>query len=269
MANPFFNVFERNLFMNPLGKTINRIILFLGIAMIAYDLALGIAVRFGQSLQFLWLLGGFICILRWAYWRWADHRNHLPPKGLILPLRALIALCIVVFLIVEGIIAAAGFAPAPQNLDYIVVLGARVEGREPSGVLHNRIEAAVQYLSDNPNTMAVLSGGQGADEEISEAQCMYEKLIAAGIDADRLVLEEQSTDTRENLIFSRKFIPEGASVGLITNDFHIFRAHALAKKLGWAVAGIPVATSWISIPHYFMREFMGVAYETLRGNLAF
>lgn len=166
-------------------------------------------------------------------------------------------------------IAASGFAPAAQNLDYIVVLGARVEGREPSGALRNRIEVAAQYLSENPDAMAVLSGGQGADEEISEAQCMYEKLIAAGIDADRLILEDQSTDTRENLIFSRRLIPEGASVGLVTNNFHIFRARALAKKLGWDAAGIPVATSWISIPHYFMREFMGVAYETLRGNLAF
>lgn len=255
--------------MNSLERTINRIVLILGVAMIAYDLALGIAVRFGQSLQFLWLLGGLICILRWAYWRWADRRKRLPPKALIRPLRAVIALCIAVFLIVEGMIAAAGFAPAAQNLDYIVVLGARVEGREPSGALRNRIEVAAQYLSENPDAMAVLSGGQGADEEISEAQCMYEKLIAAGIDADRLILEDQSTDTRENLIFSRRLIPEGASVGLVTNNFHIFRARALAKKLGWDAAGIPVATSRISIPHYFMREFMGVAYETLRGNLAF
>ena len=127
----------------------------------------------------------------------------------------------------------------------------------------------VEYLQANPEAIAVLSGGQGADEEVSEAAFMYQKMVAAGIDPARLVLEDQSTDTSENLRFSRALIPEGASVGIVTNNFHIFRALALARKLGWEeVRGVPVATSLFSLPHYLMREFVGVIYETVRGNLA-
>lgn len=255
--------------MSRIEKTANWLVLLLGIAMIAYYLALGICVRFGQSLQFLWLLGGVACILRWAYWLWADKRGKLPPKKPVVVLRVLLAVCLAFFLAVEGIIMAAGFASAPQGLDCIIVLGAKVNGREPSGALRNRIQVAEEYLKANPATVAVLSGGQGSDEEISEAQCMYENLVAAGIDPARLTMEDQSTDTSENLIFSRALVPEGASVGLVTNNFHIFRSLALARKLGWNVSGVPVATSWFSIPHYFMREFAGVMYDGLRGNLAF
>jgi len=255
--------------MNKIEKTANWIVLLLGIAMMIYYLALGIFVRFGQSLQFLWLLGGILCILRWACWLWADRRGKLPPKKPVVVLRVLLAVCLAFFLAVEGVIMAAGFAPAPEGLDYIIVLGAKVNGREPSGALRNRIQTAEQYLKANPDTVAVLSGGQGSDEEISEAQCMYENLVAAGIDPARLTMEDQSTDTSENLIFSRALVPEGASVGLVTNNFHIFRSLALARKLGWNVSGVPVATSWFSIPHYFMREFVGVVYDGLRGNLAF
>ena len=98
---------------------------------------------------------------------------------------------------------------------------------------------------------------------------MYDHLVAAGVNPARLILEDRSTDTSENLRFSRVLIPENASVGLVTNNFHIFRALALARGLGWqGVQGIPVATTAFSIPHYYMREFVGVVYDGLRGNLA-
>ena len=255
--------------MKRTGKIVNYLILILGLAMIAYYLALGIAVRFGQSLQFLWLAVGLLCVARFLYWRRAQRLNRYPPRALVWPLRAAVALLLAAFLALEGVILAAGFGSAPQGLDYIVVLGARVNGREPSGALYNRIQAAADYLEANPGAVAVLSGGQGADEEISEAQCMYEGLVARGVDPARLILEDRSTDTSENLRFSRALIPEGASVGLVTNNFHIYRSLALARGLGWeGVAGIPVATSLLSLPHYLMREFIGVAYDALRGNLS-
>lgn len=250
-------------------KIVNWFILILGVVMIAYYLLLGLLVRFGQSLQFMWLLAGLILIVRALYWFWAERRGRIPGSKYLRPLRIALAACVAIFLLVEGIILGAGFVAAPQGLDYIVVLGARVNGREPSGALRNRIQRAAEYLEANPDTCAVLSGGRGSDEEISEAQCMYENLIAMGIAPDRLILEDQSTDTSENLSFSRCLIPEGANVGLVTNNFHIFRSLALARGLGWEVSGVPVATSLISFPHYMMREFVGVVYDGLRGNLGF
>ena len=253
--------------MSSVEKVINFIVLILGAGMIAYYLALGFGVRFGQSLQFMWLLVGALCILRALFWMLCEKYGWHPPRIIIIPGRILICALLALFFAVEGIILAAGFAAPVQGLDYIVVLGAKVNGREPSGALRNRIAVAAEYLQANPDTIAVLSGGQGSDEQISEAQCMYENMIARGIDPGRLILEDQSTDTSENLVFSRKLIPEDADVGLVTNNFHIYRSLRLAKGLGWDVQGIPVATSAISFPHYMMREFIGVMYDGVRGNL--
>ena len=255
--------------MSNIEKIINFIVLALGMGMIAYYLALGFAVRFGQSFQFMWLLVGALCILRALFWIWADKTGFAPPRCIVIPGRILIAAVLALFLAVEGVILAAGFAAPVQGLDYIVVLGAKVNGTQPSGALRNRIHVAAQYLQQNPDTIAVLSGGQGSDEQLSEAQCMYENMLALGVDPGRLILEDQSSDTSENLVFSRKLIPEGASVGLVTNNFHIFRSLRLAKGLGWEVSGIPVFTTAISFPHYMMREFIGVMYDGLRGNLGF
>lgn len=258
-------------FMHRAGRIVNRLILLLGIAMIAYYLALGIAVRFGQSLQFLWLLGGILCIARYLYWRRVEKSGRYPRhRKLLRALRILLCAALIFFLAVEGVILCGGMMEAEQGLNYIVVLGARVNGTVPSGSLRNRIRVGAEYLRDNPQTIAVLSGAQGSGEEISEARCMYDNMVAAGIDPARLILEEQSTDTAENLRNSRALIPEGASVGLVTNNFHIFRALALARNQGWTdVRGVPVATTMLSLPHYLMREFVGVVYETLRGNLTF
>ncbi|MGN1006962.1 MAG: YdcF family protein [Aristaeellaceae bacterium] len=257
--------------MKRAGRIVNRIILILGIAMIAYYLALGFAVRFGQSLQFLWLIGGCLCIARYFYWRHVEKSGKYPRnRGLLRALRVLFCLALAFFLSVEGVILCGGMMQPEPGLDYIVVLGAKVNGTVPSGSLRNRIQVGVEYLRDNPETIAVLSGGQGSDEDISEARCMYENMVAAGIDPARLSLEEQSTDTAENLRFSRALIPEGASVGIVTNNFHIFRALALARNQGWEdVHGVPVATTMFSLPHYLMREFVGMVYETVRGNLTF
>jgi len=255
--------------MKKTGRIVNLCIFILGILMIAYFLALGVFVRFGQSLQFLWLLVGGLCVLRAIYWEWAYRHDFHPHMKLVWALRACVIALVCVFFVVEGVILAAGFTPAPQGLDAIIVLGAKVNGREPSGALRNRIQVAGEYLEANPNTIAVLSGGQGPDEGISEAQCMYENLTAMGVEPERLILEDRSTDTSENLLYSRNLIPEDSRVGLVTNNFHIFRSLALARGLDWEVEGVPVATSLFSFPHYLMREFVGVVYDGVRGNLAF
>lgn len=249
------------------SPVINALFLIAGIAMIVYYVLLGIAVRFGQSLQFMWLLGGLICVARFIFWL----KPRRFPKGLLVFLRSCAAILLAVFLAVEGIIIAGGAMKPQQGLDCIIVLGARVNGREPSGALRNRIDVAGEYLRANPDTIAVLSGGKGSDEDISEAQCMFERLTAQGIDPNRLIMEDRSTDTSENMRFSRELLPEDAeSIGIVTNNFHMFRSLAIARKEGLQnPCGIPVATSLISFPHYMMREFFGMAYDFVRGNLAF
>ena len=249
------------------SPVINALFLIAGLMMIAYYIMLGVFVRFGQSLQFLWLVVGLLCMARFFFWL----KPKKFPKGLLIFIRSCVALLVALFIVVEGIIFFGGMVTPKENMDCIIVLGARVNGRVPSGALRNRIDRAGEYLEDNPDTIAVLSGGQGSDEEISEAQCMYEQLVKRGIDPERLIMEYRSTDTSENMRFSRELIPENTeSIGIVTNNFHMFRSLAIARKEGLEnVSGIPVATSLLSYPHYMMREFIGMAYDFIRGNMEF
>lgn len=251
-------------------RVVNAIVLVFSLLCIAYYLVLGFGVRFGQSLMFLWPAVGLACIGHYLLWMLLFKTGKRPPKALHRLIAVVFFACLAFFLAVEGVIFAGGQIPAEPNLDYVIVLGAKVNGREPSGALNYRCASAAEYLKANPDTRAVLSGGQGADEEISEAQCMLEQLTGRGIEADRLILEDKSTDTSENLRYSfEKIGDESATVGVVTNDFHMFRARAIAKKLGRPVYGVSVPTTWISFPHYMVREFVGVLYDGIRGELAF
>ena len=118
------------------------------------------------------------------------------------------------------------------NLEYIIVLGAHVEGTRLTKALLERTRRALQYMEENPETKAVLSGGKGDGESITEAQAMCNYLVEHGIDRERLILEEKSTSTTENLKFSLGMIGLNHSVGIVTNNFHVFRGTAIGKKCG-------------------------------------
>lgn len=148
--------------------------------------------------------------------------------------------------------------------DTIVVLGAGVRGTVPSLSLSERIHAAYDYLSANPHTVAVLSGGQGPGEEITEAACMYRELTEMGIDGSRLLLEENSTSTIENLRFSMDLVEESTGIrpekiGIVSSEYHLFRAGLFAKKLGLESVGIPAKTTWFTLRlNYYLREIVAV-----------
>ena len=150
------------------------------------------------------------------------------------------------------------------DCDYIVVLGAGVRGTVPSLTLSERIQAAYAYLTDHPDTVAVLSGGQGPDEQITEAACMYRELTNMGIDGTRLLSEEKSTSTIENLQFSMEVIGAATGehpieIGVISSEYHIFRATRFARDLGSQPAGIPAKTSWVTLRiNYYLREIVAV-----------
>ena len=127
-----------------------------------------------------------------------------------------------------------------------------------------RVPAAYAYLTDHPDTVAVLSGGQGPDEQITEAACMYRELTNMGIDGTRLLLEEKSTSTIENLRFSMEVIGAATGehpieIGVISSEYHIFRATRFARDLGLQPVGIPAKTSWVTLRiNYYLREIVAV-----------
>lgn len=170
----------------------------------------------------------------------------------------LLIIAILVFAIYECIIIGASRQEPVEDADYIIVLGARVVGSNPGRPLSERINTAHDYLERNPDTIAILSGGQGSDEIMSEARCMYNELTRMGIDPSRLIMEEDSTSTFENMTFSLEHIEgEGVKVGIVTNGFHIYRSLKLFRQIsGYEGFGIPANDGDIGfIPYYYIREF--------------
>ena len=161
---------------------------------------------------------------------------------------------------------------ATDGVEYVVVLGARVdESGNPSYSLLWRLEATLEYLNAHPDATAVLSGGQGADEPMSEAACMHNWLVGHGVDEDRLIMEDQSTNTLENLRNSFAILGQYADeddlsgkVAVVSSSYHLFRAKLIASGLGVDVSGVaafpgnPVVTV-----NYFIREAPAVWKQLL------
>lgn len=151
-----------------------------------------------------------------------------------------------------------------------VVLGCHVKDGRPSRILGERIDAAYEYLSSHPQAIAVLSGGQGEDEAISEAECMYRELTARGIDGSRLYKEKSSVNTPTNLRHSREILEEvlGADsawtenheIALITSEFHCYRGCLHAKQEGLSPVAYASKTAMPYVIPFYLREIVAVVY---------
>ncbi|MEK4425694.1 YdcF family protein [Solibacillus sp. FSL K6-1523] len=119
--------------------------------------------------------------------------------------------------------------------EYAIILGAKVNpGGVPSLSLANRLQVATDYLHKYPHVIAVVSGGQGADEDRTEASVMKDYLLAEGIAPERILVEDEATSTYENLLYSKRLLPEDVTkITIISNDFHLKRASYLAEKIGF------------------------------------
>lgn len=183
----------------------------------------------------------------------------LLPKWVRIGVLTVCGLLLALFLTVEGLILSGFGSKAEAGLDYIIVLGAQVHEDGPSYVLMRRLTAAEAYLNENPDTLCIVTGGQGANEPFSEAQGMADWLIGHGIAEERILTEDRATSTAENIRFSKAFIPDGASVGIVTNNFHIYRAVQTAKRYGIENArGIACGLRIYYLPNNMLREFLSV-----------
>lgn len=201
------------------------------------------------------------------------YRCHPRTAKILASCLVLVILLTLVLMTFTGVRIVKAAAEQPDaDCRYIVVLGAKVNGTVPSDNLRCRIDAAYDYLIAHPETVAVLSGGQGSDEVISEAQCMYNALAERGIDPQRLWLEENATSTWENITFSLDLIQEKTgkrpeTVGLVTSEFHLYRAGLFAADCGVTAVGIPAKTEdRAELVYYFLREIAGVWHYYLLGG---
>lgn len=225
------------------------------------------SIRSGTRFYLIWGLGGCFFLGLTAFLH--VHMWTKLPHGLQRGITVVIVFGLLVFVIVEGCIISAYRAKGEPNLDYLIVLGAQVKEKGPSAALKFRLDTAYDYLVENENTLCIVSGGQGANEPHSEAQGMYDYLVEKGIAKERLIMEDKSTDTSENIAFSSVFLDmEKDRVGIVTNNFHVFRGVRLAKHQGIQnVCGIAAPSNIYFQLNNMVREFFGILKELVCGNL--
>lgn len=243
--------------------------LILGILCLLYYGAIVLYAGITADFAWIWALGGgILLVLRYMLIYQGMHQGHWI-RYVTGAAFVLIAAGLAVIIIIGSQIIAGMTAKPQENLDYVIVLGAQVRGTKPSRALRKRLDCACAYAEENPDTVLILSGGQGPDEEISEAECMYNYLTEKGVAPERLVLEDQSTSTQENLKFSAAYLDkEKDRIGLLSNNFHIYRALKLARKAGYRqICGIPAPSDAGMQPHYVLREICAVLAGMMTGSL--
>ena len=186
---------------------------------------------------------------------------------------ALVCLGLAYFCFVESfVIKNARTDPEPERA-YLIVLGAAVYGDQPSLTLIRRMEGAMDYLARYPDSVAVVSGGMGPGETVTEGQAMYDWMTAHGVDPARILVETEATSTEENLknsfaiIRARGDEPQG-KVAIVSSAYHLYRAKLFAQKLGVTDAA-GVAAPWgyfFVMLNYFIREAFGVTHFWVFGN---
>jgi len=128
-----------------------------------------------------------------------------------------------------------------SEIDAIIVLGAGIWGNQVSPQLELRLKTAYEILNENEHIIAVVSGGQGPDELISEAEAMKKYLIKLGINENRIYIEDQSTSTIENITYSINILKgyklNSTDIAIVTTDFHMFRAKMLLRRMGIKAEG--------------------------------
>lgn len=186
----------------------------------------------GTSFWIVWLafavlfaILGFGLLFRW----WTILPRLV--RGILI---AVACIGLVAFGTVESCIVSKMHAQGKPDLDYVVVLGAQVRKSGPSLVLRYRLDKAIEYLDENPNTICIVSGGKGPNEPFPEAQGMADYLKEHGIDEQRILEEPDSKTTEENIVNSKKLISDDdASVGVITNNFHMSAHCRLPTNMVW------------------------------------
>lgn len=242
-------------------KMAKNILILLGIAIFAIYAAPLVARIFNLGNLFGMLLGAVLfgtglCLPRLCTaWQTKLGKISLSAIGVLA-----LAFFVVFFVTLGHIIHAACTYPEAQNKP-LVVLGCQVKGDTPSLQLYKRTMAGVEYLKQNPEAMAVLCGGQGTNEWITEAECMKRIMVQNGIDERRLILEGNSTTTEENLRFAADLLEQNGlknDIVVATSDYHCYRAEVIAAKLGMSAESVPAFADYFTRPTYYTREVFGV-----------
>ena len=252
---------EKKIFMNV-------ICLVLALICLGYYIMCASYAGIGSSFIFIWLIGAVFFGLVFTV-------RLLEIKGIIYVAKALkicfiavMALGVSLFVFVEAIVIKGMMTKPQDNCDYIIVLGCQIRGDHITRSLKNRLNVAVDYATDNPDTTIIVSGGKGKGENTTEAYAMYNYLVSKGIDSSRIIQEDKSTDTSENMKYSVKYMDnKDALAGIVTNNFHVARSRLLARHAGLNnTCGIPAESDHVLFINYMVREAIGIVKDFVFGN---
>jgi uncharacterized SAM-binding protein YcdF (DUF218 family) len=190
------------------------------------------------------------------------------PKTVKIVFIVFLACAVISFIAVISQILSGMQNSSKPGADYVIVLGCQVSGEYASLPLLQRGYTAIRYVKNNPQTIAVLTGGQGPGERITEAESLRRLFRENNMPNESFLLEEKSKNTRENLVFSDELYGlKDKNIVIVTSDYHMFRALAVAKKLGYSnVSGLPARSQRIMLPAYLTREYVTVMYYALTGR---
>lgn len=180
-------------------------------------------------------------------------------------------LFLISFIIIESFIYSGTKADNYKKVDYLVVLGAGLKGSDVTATLKYRLDKAIEILNKDKDIKAVVTGGKGYGEDVTEASAMANYLIKNGIKSDRIILEDKATSTYENFKFTKQALKQNAehnfNILIITSDFHMARAKLIAKKFGFNPYGAPAPTFKYLLPNSIIREYFAVVKSLMFGEM--
>lgn len=259
-----------------------RLGIILGCILILYFLIIASHTHLNNKFPIVWLILGFVSILLSCY------REQFVTLWTNMPIQiqyiviTIILIIIIFILIMTGQILVQFVEIPPIDLTYLIVLGAQLKEKGPSLSLQRRLDRAIEYLKENENTCALVSGGKGKNEPMTEAEGMFQYMIANGISPNRIIKEDTSVNTFQNLIFCKAIIErkqciemkcketktDTINIGIVTSNFHMYRAKKIAKKNQYKlVYGLPAKTEIYMLPTAILREVIALIKDFLVGNL--
>jgi|UniRef100_UPI0033229748 uncharacterized SAM-binding protein YcdF (DUF218 family) len=274
---------------------LDGVLIGLAVLCVVYFIIIVVYAGISTSFAFIWLFfAALLVFLVYGRWYYARNMERIPrwmPVSVVTTCIAGVAvlgiLCVLVFL--------GAATPGKANLDYVIVLGARVKEHTVSNSLKKRLDRAIVYAEENPYTILVLSGGKGPGETDSEAQVMYDYLVYNGVSPRQLLMESYSTSTVENIAYSKIVIEQDRlkdkkeivpmpgkagsvpyaiapdkplEIGVLTSNFHIYRARLTAEKWGFDnVYGISADSDPVLFIHLCVRECASIVKDRLMGNM--
>ena len=235
----------------------------LGAILMAYHIILKLLVGYISFSRVFFFVGVILFIYGFMELRYKlDLWNHIP-KILRKIIAILFTIGLSVFLVIESIIVINGFKTDNDKPDYIMVLGAGLRGTKISSSLEERLKSALEFNEEYPDVPIIVSGGQGKGEDISEATAMKSYLLNNGIDEDLIIMEDKSTSTYENFLYTYELLKkidgaEHPKITVISNSFHMYRAKYLGEKIGFQCYGYPAKTLKSSGIIFYVREVFAV-----------